>query len=37
MIVDAIVLVLGIGLMLLGLWLLWNVSAEAWNEWRDER
>ena len=34
MIVDAIILVLGISLLLGGLWLLWNATAEAWQEWK---
>ena len=34
-IVDAIILGLSIALLLGGLWLLWNVTAEAWREWRD--
>ena len=34
MIVDAIVLVVAIALLLGGLWLLWNVTAEAWQEWK---
>ena len=35
MIVDAIILVLAFSLMVLGLWLLWNVTAEAWEQWRE--
>ena len=33
-IVDAIILGLSITLLLGGLWLLWNTSVEAWQEWK---
>jgi len=34
-IVDTIILVVSIALLLGGLWLLWNTTAEAWREWHD--
>ena len=36
-IVDAIVLVVALCLMAGGLWLLWNVAAQALAEWREDR
>jgi len=35
MIVDAIILLVGVSLLLCGLWLLWHASAEAFREWRE--
>lgn len=37
MIVDLIVLTTAFTLAAIGLWLLWNVSAEAWGERKGRR
>lgn len=34
MIVDACILVVSGALMIVGLWLLWNTTAEALTQWR---
>lgn len=35
MIVDLIIGILASVLLVVGLWLLWNVTIEAWDEWRN--
>lgn len=37
MIVDAIILLVSLILMACGLWLLWNVSMQALEDWRADR
>jgi uncharacterized membrane protein YozB (DUF420 family) len=37
MIVDAIILVLAGALIVVGLWLIWRETVEAWAEWRNAR
>lgn len=37
MIVDTLILVVALALMAGGLWLLWNATAQAWDEWKADR
>lgn len=37
MIVDAIILILAFAFMAGGPWLLWNLSAQALEDWRADR